>query len=88
MRSLFPDTRYSGQRYSLSSDQLQRRDRFALLALTDGLEVLVLKLRYRGLDGPRDGFAVRTDRAASHLVRDVEQQRNIGFHAAAGRDTL
>ena len=28
------------------------------------------------------------DRAAGHLVRDVEQQRDVGLEAAAGRDTL
>ena len=28
------------------------------------------------------------DRAASHLVRDVEQQRDVGLEAAAGRDAL
>ena len=88
MRSLFPDTRYSGQRYSLSSDQLQRGHRFALLAFADGLEVLVLELRDGGLHGPRDGFAVGADRAAGHLVRDVEQQRDVGLKAAAGRDAL
>ena len=88
MRSLFPDTRYSGQRYSRRSDQLQLRDFLALLALADGLEILVLELGDGGLHGPGDGFTVGADRAASHLVRDVEQQGDVGLKATTGRDAL
>ena len=76
------------QYYLALLNQLQRRYLFALLALADGLEVLVLELRDGGLHGPRDGFTVGADRAASHLVRDVEQQRNVGLKAASGRDAF
>jgi hypothetical protein len=35
--------------------------RFAFLATSNGVEILVLKLRHGGLHGPSHGFTVRTN---------------------------